>query len=690
MGSVLIWILLLLHYVISPTTVLGESQPFNWNGHSSVILRNCRRDVAGDPRLAIKVNVVPKHVDTFHRRIKLVYKSRVVRNVRGERFVLYTSDHRRWDGVNELLLGGRWPTFVQPDRFLVASPRLFSLDKRELFEFDADGLVLVFPQSLSGEQNLPVFTGTCGRRMAHRAQSTNLLMFGDTFPKFNQERDFFGGGLADICSNDVNGRPRFPICVDSHWPGKRNLGKLKPWPRADLRLLLNRIGAVLRRFRLSLSISDLLLSKSKLPLSSNTGFGGVPSSLSRTDVQKVGLMGHFIPLPPKHNSRSNDGNECSADENSANPRPPERELLKVAHVIALVFVGWWCGWLGCDLLLESGRLGSRFERFLWNFRGRGLSEGERFLIGALGFLGAVVLSAQAFIIVAQKYLTPSHLCTTVNGMANVLPKDKQIAIIGALAEGSSIRSIERITGIHRDTIMRLGVRVGQNCGLLLDSKMQDLGCNYLQFDEVWGFIGKKERHVGIDDDPEMGDVWTYCAIDSETKLVPAFKCGKRTLETTTEFVQDVASRMRHRVQVSSDAMHSYVEAMERGFGADVDYGQCVKVYSHDAAQHPERKYSAPRFANAYRRSVTGMPEMEFVSTSHVERLNATTRLHVKRLSRLTLAFSKKLDNFKAAVALHFAYYNFVRRHATLRCTPAMAAGIERDFWTVGDLVEATS
>jgi IS1 family transposase len=275
-------------------------------------------------------------------------------------------------------------------------------------------------------------------------------------------------------------------------------------------------------------------------------------------------------------------------------------------------------------------------------------------------------------------------------MANVLSTDKQIAVIGALAEGSSIRSIERITGVHRDTIMRLGVKVGKGCEMLMGSKMQDLSCNYLQFDELWGFIGKKERHVGIDDNPELGDVWTFCAIDSETKLVPTFKCGKRTLETTTEFVQDVASRMRHRVQVSSDAMHSYIEAMERAFGADVDYGQCVKVYAHDAAQHPERKYSAPHFASAYRRSIAGSPEIEFISTSHVERLNATTRLHVKRLARLTLAFSKKLENFQAAVALHFAYYNFVKRHNTLRCTPAMAAGVERDFWSVGDLVEAVS
>jgi hypothetical protein len=133
-----------------------------------------------------------------------------------------------------------------------------------------------------------------------------------------------------------------------------------------------------------------------------------------------------------------------------------------------------------------------------------------------------------------------------------------------------------------------------------------------------------------------------------------------------------------------------VEAIERSFGADVDYGQIVKIYTHDAAQHPERKYSAPSFASAVRRPIAGQPDVDFISTSYIERLNATTRLHVKRLSRLTLAFSKKLENFQAAVALHFAYYNFVRRHNSLRCTPAMAAGVERDFWSVGDLVEATT
>jgi IS1 family transposase len=336
-----------------------------------------------------------------------------------------------------------------------------------------------------------------------------------------------------------------------------------------------------------------------------------------------------------------------------------------------------CGAFGLSCTLSAAAFGNPL--FLWTFRWlSGQSHSDKCSGDYHG------------INVTQKHLTFHSYCNTVSHMADVLSKDKQIAVIGALAEGSSIRSIERLTGIHRDTIMRLGVHVGKGCAMLLDSKMQDLSCHYLQFDEVWGFIGKKERHLHIGDDPEMGDVWTYCAIDAETKLVPTFKVGKRNRATTTAFVQDVASRLRNRVQISTDALHGYIEAVEQSFGADVDYGQIVKVYTHDDAQHPERKYSAPHFASAMRRPIAGNPEMALVSTSHVERLNATTRLHVKRLSRLTLAFSKKLENFKAAVGLHFAYYNFVRRHNSLRCTPAMAAGVERDFWSIGDLVEATA
>ena len=275
-------------------------------------------------------------------------------------------------------------------------------------------------------------------------------------------------------------------------------------------------------------------------------------------------------------------------------------------------------------------------------------------------------------------------------MANVLSTEKQTAIIGALAEGSGIRQIERMTGVHRDTIMRLGVRVGQGCQSLLDAKMRDLTCQHLQFDEVWGFIGKKERHMRPDDNPSLGDVWTFCAIEPETKLVPSFKVGKRDLPTANAFVSDVASRMRNRVQISSDALRAYVDAVEMAFGANVDFAQIIKTYVTDDSHIPERRFSAPEIVVTEKKSVSGFPDLRLASTSHVERLNGTTRLHMRRLTRLTYAFSKKLENFEAAVALHFAYYNFVKRHGTLRCTPAMAAGIERDFWTVGELVEAAA
>jgi IS1 family transposase len=292
--------------------------------------------------------------------------------------------------------------------------------------------------------------------------------------------------------------------------------------------------------------------------------------------------------------------------------------------------------------------------------------------------------------VTQKLLTAANYCNTVIGMANVLNTDKQIAVIGALAEGSSIRSIERITGVHRDTIMRLGVKVGKGCATLMDAKMRDLPCRYLEFDEIWGFIGKKEKHVTVDDSPELGDVWTFCAVDAETKIVPTFRCGKRDRATANAFVQDVASRMKNRVQISTDGLRAYVEAIEKSFGADVDYAQIVKTYTHDVEMQPNRRYSAPEIVTTEKKIFSGSPDISRISTSYVERLNGTTRTHMRRLTRLTLAFSKKLENFEAAVSLHFAYYNFVKRHSTLRCTPAMAAGIERDFLSVGDLVEASA
>ncbi len=275
-------------------------------------------------------------------------------------------------------------------------------------------------------------------------------------------------------------------------------------------------------------------------------------------------------------------------------------------------------------------------------------------------------------------------------MANILPKEKQVAVIAALAEGNGIRQIERMTGTNRNTIMKLGVKVGEGCAALLDSKMRNLACHHLQFDEIWGFIGKKERHVRPTDNPELGDVWTFCAIDSDTKVVPTFKVGKRNKATANAFVDDVSSRLRNRVQISSDALNAYVDAAELAFGADVDFAQIIKTYQVDDSSTPERKYSPSEVISVEKIPVMGNPDMRLASTSYIERLNGTTRLHMRRLTRLTYAFSKKLENFKAAVALYFAYYNFVKPHRTLRMTPAMAAGIERDFWTVEKLVEESA
>jgi IS1 family transposase len=396
--------------------------------------------------------------------------------------------------------------------------------------------------------------------------------------------------------------------------------------------------------------------------------------------------GHLLSLSVKDVSLQSGGDHNTASKhNHGNISPFNRFTFP-----------WFSHWL--YLLASFGILGFGIFQFaiglylldkeLWHgiFRG---SVGIALIVTGcfLTYRNAPVLLGH---IVTQKLLTGNTYCNTVIGMANVLNTDKQIAVISALAEGSSIRSIERITGVHRDTIMRLGVKVGKGCAALMDAKMRDLPCRYLEFDEIWGFIGKKDKHVTVDDSPELGDVWTFCAVDAETKIVPTFRCGKRDRATANAFVQDVASRIKNRVQISTDGLRAYVEAIEKSFGADVDYAQIVKTYTHDVEIQPNRRYSAPEIVTTEKKIFSGSPDISRISTSYVERLNGTTRTHMRRLTRLTLAFSKKLENFEAAVGLHFAYYNFVKRHNTLRCTPAMAAGVERDFLSVGDLVEAAA
>lgn len=274
-------------------------------------------------------------------------------------------------------------------------------------------------------------------------------------------------------------------------------------------------------------------------------------------------------------------------------------------------------------------------------------------------------------------------------MANILPMEKKIRVIGGLAEGSSIRSIERQTGVHRDTIMRLGIHTGKACEVIMDETMRGLRLNCIQLDEIWGFITKKKKNVLPEDPEEFGDAWTFVAIDADTKLVSAYAVGKRDSETANAFLYDLASRLVNRVQISTDGLRAYVDAVERGFGSNVDYGQIVKTYSTEEG-YAEGKYSPPEIVDVKKYIVTGNPEADLISTSFVERQNLTMRMHVRRLTRLTNAFSKRLNNFKAAIALHFVYYNFVRIHKTLKVTPAMEAGITNSQWSVRDIIEKTS
>lgn len=276
-------------------------------------------------------------------------------------------------------------------------------------------------------------------------------------------------------------------------------------------------------------------------------------------------------------------------------------------------------------------------------------------------------------------------------MSNVLKAEKQEQVVAALAEGSSIRSIERMTGIHRDTIMRLGVRVGQGCTALMDETMRNLTCKTVQVDEIWGFIGKKQKRTSrAEDAMGYGDAWTFISIDADTKLVPSFAVGKRDATTANAFMRDLASRLKNRIQLSSDGMAAYIDAVERGFGGQVDYAQIVKSYEAEGRRFPEARYSPGEVVKVERFRVEGAPEWKKISTSYIERQNLTLRMHCRRLTRLTNAFSKKPENFMAAVGLSFAYYNFCRRHATLRATPCMAAGLTKDFWTVADLLKATA
>ena len=272
---------------------------------------------------------------------------------------------------------------------------------------------------------------------------------------------------------------------------------------------------------------------------------------------------------------------------------------------------------------------------------------------------------------------------------NRVPLARRAQIINCLVEGNSIRSTERMTDTHRDTVMRLLVQVGDGCAKLMDEQMRDLSCRRVQVDEIWSYVGKKQKQVTPDDDrTRVGDMWTFVAIDADTKLIPTYRVGKRTKRVAIAFMGDLSERLANRVQLSSDALSSYVDAVEQAFGADVDYGQAVKFY--EAEPVGPGRYSPPRVVHTERKVFAGSPDPAHISTSLVERQNLTMRMSMRRFTRLTNGFSKKVENMQAAVSLHFAHYNFVRTHRTLRMAPAMAAGVSARLWSLEELVDRTT
>lgn len=281
----------------------------------------------------------------------------------------------------------------------------------------------------------------------------------------------------------------------------------------------------------------------------------------------------------------------------------------------------------------------------------------------------------------RKSFTEDH-ATPLDTMR--LPMDKAVAILKLLVEGMSLRSIERVTGVHRDTIMRLLLLAGERSQRLMDEKMRNLSARYLEVDEIWTYVGKKRRNVRDDDSPEVGDQWVYVAIDAETKLIPAFRVGKRFRPDTAAFLWDLYHRLANRVQLTTDGLNHYTVSVPECFGTDVDFAQLVKLFGD--VENPHARYSPPRITEVISKVRIGDPDPDQISTSFVERQNLTMRMAMRRFTRLTNAFSKKLSHLKAAVALHFAFYNLCRVHSSLRVTPAMQAGITDHVWAMEELL----
>jgi len=269
---------------------------------------------------------------------------------------------------------------------------------------------------------------------------------------------------------------------------------------------------------------------------------------------------------------------------------------------------------------------------------------------------------------------------------NTLKSDKRAAVVAALCEGMSIRATVRLTGVAKNTVAKLLLDLGSACVEWLDHSMRNLPCKRLQADEIWAFCYAKQRNVPEDKEGVFGygDVWTFTAIDADTKLIPSFLIGRRDGECATTFMKDLASRLKNRVQLTTDGHAMYIGAVEEGFGGDIDFAQLVKHY--DNPTDGGHRYSPPVCVGCTTTTIQGQPDKGHVSTSYVERANLSIRMGLRRYTRLTNGFSKKVENLAAAFAIWCVHYNFVRVHQTLRMPPALKAGVSDRVWSVADIV----
>jgi IS1 family transposase len=268
---------------------------------------------------------------------------------------------------------------------------------------------------------------------------------------------------------------------------------------------------------------------------------------------------------------------------------------------------------------------------------------------------------------------------------NRLSKEQRTKIIAALVEGNSLRATARMCDVAFNTVLKLVPEIGAACAEYQDRVCRNLTCKRIQCDECWSFCYAKAKNVPADKQGQFGygDVWTWVAIDPETKLVPSWCVGSRGPGTARDFMHDLAGRLANRVQLTTDGHRVYLEAVESAFGSDIDYSMLVKIYGVDS--EPDSRYSPAECIGCRKVGITGRPNPAHISTSHVERQNLTMRMSMRRFTRLTNAFSKKLENHVAAVALYYMHYNFCRIHQTLRVTPAMAAGISDHVWDISEI-----